>query len=177
VLQDYPKYAINVEKGEVLYQVNINREPVIIVPYKIKWNYNYVRALNEVLSITQDGKSREVKQETIFVSHKDPNAFLLGTTDSYYFNDVQRVLFIKRTFVNKLYVHVKFKNNDGRIIKSGCDDGTHLTGPNITDPFRIDANQVIDDEMQIVIKTNLHKMSQIDEVEVSVSESRCTIID
>lgn len=177
VLQDYPKHAFNIQKGEVLYQANINREPVIVVPYRIKWNPKYLQALNEVLAITHDGKSNSVLQDAVHIAYKEPSAWLLGKTNSYYFNDVSRARMIKNTFVGKLYVHIKFKDANGVVIKSGCDDGTYISGPNITEPFSINGNQIIDEEMNIVIRTNKHKMEKINTVDVSFSEQQCKIID
>lgn len=177
VLKDYPRYAFVVEKDQIEYQVDVNRNPVIVVPYTIKWNYKYLQALNEVLTLTQDGHSRTLQQETILVSSKDPKAWLLGSTERYYFNDKSRALMIKRTFIGRLYTHVTFKDAYGRVVKSGCDDGIYLSGPNMTDPFRINGNEVIEDEFHVVIKVNKQKLERISDVEVHVSEKSCTIID
>jgi hypothetical protein len=84
---------------------------------------------------------------------------------------------IKKTFVVRLYTHVIFKDANGQVLKSGCDDGFHLAGPNITEPFRIGGNDVIDEEMVVTIRSNKHKMAQLAEIEVRVSEKSCTIID
>lgn len=177
VLNDFPRYAVNIQKGEVKYQVDIDRNPVVVVPYTIKWNYKYLQALNEVLALTHDGASRNTIYETVSVSSKDPSAWFLGNTEHYYFNDRSRALMIKKTFVPRLYVHVIFKDSNGRVLKSGCDDGFHLAGPNITEPFRISGNDVIDEEMVITIRSNKHKMAQLAEIEVRVSEKSCTIVD
>lgn len=177
ILNDFPRYSFVVEKGTVMYQVDINRNPVIVVPFTIKWNYKYLQALNEALSITQDTKSRSIIQEKISVSSKDPNAWLLGNTEDYYFNDLSRSRMIKSTFVQPIYVVATFKDNAGNILISGCDDGRYFNGPNITDPFRIDGNETVDEEMVVTIRANKHKVQKISEVALSLSTRPCTFIE
>lgn len=177
ILTDYPKHAFNVEKGKIQYQVDIDRNPVIVVPYKITWNYKYLQALNEALSLTQDEKSRTILQEKVSVVSKDPKAWLVGSTDSYYFNDVQRARMIKSRFIDRMYVHVKFKDYNGKVLIAGCDSGVYLGAMHVMDPFVINGNTVINEEMLITIRTNKHKLERISDVEVSFTNSQCTFVE
>jgi hypothetical protein len=177
ILKDFPRYSFVVEKGEVLYQVDINRNPVIVVPFTIKWNYKYLQSLNEALSITSDAKSLNIIQEKVSISAKDPKAWLLGRTDDYYFNDASRARMIKSTFVQPVYVVATFKDNSGRVLLAGCDDGRFFNGPHITDPFRINGNETVDEEMVVTIRVNKHKVQYISEVELSLSTRPCTFIE
>lgn len=177
VIQDFPKFSFIISKGEVLYHVDNHRNPVVIIPYTIKWNYKYLVALNEALAITQDQSSRTIKQEVISVSSKDPDAWILGKTNTYYFNDLYRAQMVKRVFVQTIYVNVTFKDGNGRVLKAGCDDGHNFNGPHITDPFRINGNEVIEEEMHVTFNTNKHKIAHIAEVELSLSTKPCRIID
>ena len=177
ILTDYPRYAFNVEKGKIQYQININRDPVIIVPYKVTWNYKYLQALNETLSLTKDAKNRGLLQESVSVISKDPNAWVVGSTDTYYFNDAQRAKTIKSRFIDRMYVHVKFKDFNGNVLISGCDSGVFLNATHTMDPFVINGNYVIDEEMNITIRTNKHKIERIADAELSFSNARCTFIE
>lgn len=177
ILSDFSKYAFNVEKGKVQYQVDINRDPVIVVPYKVSWNYKYLQALNEALKLTQDEKNRNLRQESVSIISKDPNAWVMGSNDTYYFNDVQRARTIKSRFIDRMYVHVKFKDFNGNILISGCDDGVHVGASHVMDPFIINGNFVIDEEMNITIRTNKHKLDRISDVELSFSNARCTFVE
>jgi major membrane immunogen (membrane-anchored lipoprotein) len=177
ILSDYPKHAFNVEKGKIQYQVDINRDPVIVIPYKVKWNYKYLQALKEAMSLTQDEKSRQMLQEQVSVISKDPKAWVMGSTDNFYFNDIQRARMIKRTFIDRMYVHVKFKDFNGKVIIAGCDDGVYLGAMHTMDPFVINGNQVIDEEMNITIRANKHKIENIMDVEVSFSNVQCTFVE
>jgi hypothetical protein len=176
VLNDYPRYAFTVEKGKVYHQVDVNRNPVIIVPYKISWNYKYLQALNEALTITQDPSSRTIKQERISVVSKDPKAWMLGKTDTYYFNDVSRASMVKNKFVGMIYVNIKFKDDNGHIVKSGCGPGIPINGLYPTDSFVLNGNKVIEEEMVYTVSSNQHKINKISEVEVSVTTTQCTFV-
>lgn len=177
ILNDYPRHAFNLEKGKVQYQVNINRDPVIVIPYKVTWNYKYLQALNEALKLTQDEKNRSLLQESVSVISKDPKAWVLGSTDKYYFNDVHRARTIKSKFIDRMYVHVKLKDFNGNTLISGCDDGVYLNATHVMDPFVIDGNYVIDEEMNITIRANKHKIERISDVELSFSNTRCTFVE
>lgn len=177
VLNDYPRYAFTVEKGKVYHQVDVNRNPVIVVPYKISWNYKYLQALNEALSITQDPSSRTIKQERVSIISKDPKALLLGRTDTYYFNDVSRSYMIKNKFVGLIYVNIKFKDNNGNIIKSGCGPGIPINGLHVIEPFVLNGNKVIQEEMVYTISSNRSNIDRISDVEVSVTTSQCTFVN
>lgn len=177
ILNDYPRHAFNVEKGKIQYQVDINRDPVIVVPYKVTWNYKYLQALNEALSLTQDEKNRSILQESVSVISKDPKAWVMGSTDTYYFNDVQRARMIKSRFIDRMYVHVKFKDYNGKVLISGCDKGVHLGAMHVMDPFRINGNFVINEEMNITIRTNKHKIERIADVDVSFNNVKCTFVE
>lgn len=176
ILDDYPRYAFNVEKGKIEYQVNINREPVIVIPYKVTWNYKYLQALNEALSLTQDEKNRSIRQERISVISKEPGAWV-GSTDNYYFNDVHRSKTIKRKFIDRMYVHVKLKDFNGNILISGCDSGVFVGAMHEMDPFVINGNFMIDEEMNITIRANKHKIERISDVELSFSNAQCTFVE
>ena len=177
VLKDFPKNAFNVEKGNVEYQVTVEREPVVVIPYTVKWNYKYIQALNEVLSIVQDPSSRHIRQETVTITAKDPKAWVLGKSDTYYFNDLHRSQQIKRTFVRPVFVVVTFKDASGNVLISGCDDGHYFQGPNITDPFVLNGNEELDQQMVVTLRSSKEKIKRITSVDISVSTKLCTIID
>lgn len=177
ILNDFPKYAFNVEREKIQYQVDVDRNPVFVIPYKITWNYKYLQALNEALSLTKDEKSRTILQESVSVISKDPKAWMLGSTDTYYFNDTHRARMIKRRFIDRMYVHVKFKDHNGNVLIAGCNDGEYLGATHITDPFVINGNHVIDEEIHITIRTNKHKIQKIADVELSFSNIQCTFVE
>lgn len=180
VLTDFPKYAIKLEKGDVLYQVDINRNPVVVVNYSMTWNYKYLQALNEALSLTQDKKDKYIRQESIHVQSKDPTAWFLGSTDSYYFNDSLQANQIKKTFTQPVYVKIDFKDAYGRLVfTAGCGDGEYFSGPHYYHnvPFVVSGNEVISKTDTITITRDKQMIARIHEVELSLSTRPCKISD
>lgn len=180
VLDDFHKYAIKVEQYHLEYKVDIDRNPVVEIGYTLSWNYKYLQALNEALSLTQDKKDISIRQESIHVQSKDPNAWFLGTTDNYYFNDVYRSTQIKKTLTQPVYVRVDFKDSYGRLVKSGgCGEPEYMVGPyhypNV--PFVVTGNEKRDIGYTYTIKMNREKLANVHEVTLSISDKPCRIID
>lgn len=177
VLDDYPKHAFNVKAGTVEYMLNINRLPVIIVPYEVTWNYKYLTALNEALEQTQNKKDRYIKQEQINVISKSPASWLLGSTDKYYFNDEIRSDMIKRGLSKMIFVKTTLRDGAGNILKVGCDNGRIMSGTDPKGTFVIDGNAIIEEQAERIVKVNARSMSDISSVEVSIESQPCTFIN
>ena len=52
VLRDFPGRAFDVELGQTNFVYGANRGTILEIPFTIKWSYNYLAALNEVLQKT-----------------------------------------------------------------------------------------------------------------------------
>ena len=85
IVSDYPSRALKIQQGKPQFLLDGNRNITINVPYRIKWNPDYITALSEALNNVQDGpeyfdlsclcyKSRE----KIVVISKSRNAFHLS---------------------------------------------------------------------------------------------------
>lgn len=177
VLNDYPNKAFNVETEGVQYMLNINRLPVIVVQYKITWNYKYLQALNEALEQTQSPKDRNLKQDQIHVISKSPTAWLLGSTDKYYFNDHIRTDMIRNKLNKIVFVKTTLKDGAGNIIKVGCDNGRVISGTRPNDVYVVEGNMIIEEQNERIVRTNLNKIKDITTVEVTVESTPCTFID
>lgn len=127
VLSSYPKHAFNVSNVKIdcgnqtahwCFKLDRQGNALIEVPYKLNWNYNFLRAFNEALSITTDSKSYGA--DVITVMSKDPKALLLGSTDKYYFTDVNRFKMIQSTFVGDIHVVANVMDNTGTVLYTSC---------------------------------------------------------
>lgn len=177
VLMSYPHHAFNIEKGNIEYLVNINRQPVIEIEYKITWNYAYIKALNEALTLTQDPKDRTIRQKRIDVQHKAPNNFLFGTTDTYYFNDVKRSDMIISSLRRPFYVYFSFKGQNGELLKQGCSDTLLMNGMYQNGAFVVEGNEKISETHVRTIKTNPEKIKNIVSIDLTIETKPCTIIN
>jgi hypothetical protein len=103
ILKDYPKRAYNIKQEKYSVNIDIYRNMVLIIPYELAWNYNYIVSLNDALKILQDGSSGFMKPSiaNVVVMAKDPKDYVLGEKNHYKFNDVARVDQLQKSFSNE----------------------------------------------------------------------------
>lgn len=177
VLDDFPKKALNVEQREVEYLVNINRQPVIAVHYTVRYNHKYIEALNEALTLTQDPKDRNLRQKRIDVQYKPPNAWFIGKTDVYYFNDEIRSGMIIQALRRAFYLHMTFRDKDGQILKRSCGPAHLINGVYQTGAFVVEGNEEIRAVDEVTIKVNADKIRRISNIELTIEPRECTFIN
>jgi hypothetical protein len=130
VLRDAPERGYVVTQGKPNFMLTLQREAVVVVPYSIKWNYNYLTALNEALSKIEDGSSGEFfstlcmcykSPERIAIASKAPGS-IFGSTKTYHFNDEVRAKQIQSAFTNAREQKLKIKilTDDGKTLHSEC---------------------------------------------------------
>jgi hypothetical protein len=90
VLSSYPSSAYIVEQSPYQIGVDSFRNAVLSVHYKLKWNYDYIIAFNELMSLVEDGKYGmfERAPSNVIVMGKNPKDFILGDKKHYKFTDV-----------------------------------------------------------------------------------------
>lgn len=177
VLNDYPMKAFNVvnpkivcgpgRDGSSCFRLDKFGNAVIEVPYEVRWNYNYLRALNEILSYVSDPGNRG---EKFTIISKPPKSFI-GSTDHYNFNDVTRLNEIKMRFLGTVYVHANVLDDKGTILFNSCTDIYSV--PHIEyKGFIIRGNDYVSDRLHIKVdKTD--KISRAQRIELSISRYRC----
>lgn len=174
VLASYPKNAYNVTQGKVDFKLDAYRNSIIVIPYQVRWNYDWVVALKESLSVIQDGDYKS--PDKITVTAKKPGDWS-GKSDTYNFNDSIRVKKIADALGVQTYVLVKIISKNNRTIYTGCYAGmsqdmysyqTHNKNRAVY------GHAVINNEAHIEVKpgstlhANLHNM---DKVEMSVVDA------
>lgn len=175
ILSDYPAHAFNITNGPATFKLDKERNAYIIVPYEIKWNYKYLKALNEALAITQDGKSSEARQERISIQSKDPAAWVLGETNTYYFNDTLRFNRIQNQFSGRITVIATVSDDAGNVIFRGCDEAFY-TGENIVSHFVVHGNDFEKGAVGIQIASDSPKFSLLNKannVKISYASGAC----
>lgn len=90
VLSSYPSSAYIVEQSPYQIGVDSFRNAVLSVHYKLKWNYDYIIAFNELMSLVEDGKYGmfERAPSNVIVMGKNPKDFVIGEKKHYKFTDV-----------------------------------------------------------------------------------------
>lgn len=137
VLQTYPVNAFIIKTENYVVSVDSNQIVTLQIPYHIKWNYDYIQAFNEAMSLVQDSKlgMLEKAPANVFVMAKDPKDFVLGKNNHYKFSDITLVKSIeqKMTRLNELRIEVVLRDGNNSQLYRGCFLPVTLTGVN--EPF------------------------------------------
>ena len=120
LLRDYTQNAFDIKQGKIEYKLDGQRNSYIIIPYEISWNYKWVTALKEALSVVQDGNSRSAN--SILVISKKPGAWI-GSNERYYFNDTITPVKILTVLNDRTWIQVKIIHHNGSTIYAGCIPG------------------------------------------------------
>lgn len=174
VLSSYPRNAFNIEQGKTEFKLDANRNSVIIIPYKVSWNYEWVVALKESLSVLQDGDSRSGNR--IRVTTKKPGDWS-GVSNSYDFNDAVRVKQITEVLGVSTHVLVKIIAKNGSTIYTGCFANL---GDNVENYYQFSRNRTVlghetmrnEAHIPVAVGSLLHRnLSMMDKIEMSVNNS------
>jgi hypothetical protein len=79
-----------------------------MVPYEIRWNYNFIVAMNETFSQIKNSRGPGV----ITVMAKNPDHLLFGHKDHYVIDDWDRFNYIKSKFTNQNELRLSVKARD-----------------------------------------------------------------
>lgn len=92
-LSDYPRKAYELKQFPYTVSIDDRRNLSLVIPYEIKWNYDYVKTLREILVTIQDKDSGPFRQNAaaIVIMVKDPNHLLFGEKTFHKFDDLQKV--------------------------------------------------------------------------------------
>jgi hypothetical protein len=124
VLDDYPRSAFTLTQEPYQFQLDTRRNAVLIVPYEIKWNYNYIVALNEALDMMQEGSNGFLKTSpgNIVVMAKDPKDWVLGKKNHYKFNDMFRPAQVKNAVIGnkELRLRLAVFDANNKLALEGC---------------------------------------------------------
>ena len=177
VLNDYPIKAFNVvnpkiycgrdRDGSSCFKLDKFGNAIIEVPYEVRWNYNFLRSLNEILAYVSDPGSRG---EKFTVISKPPSSFI-GSTNQYNFNDVNRINEIKMRFLGTVYVHANVLDDNGAVLFNSCTDVYSV--PHVEyKGFIIRGNEYVSDRLHIKVDKS-EKIRRANRVELSISRYRC----
>ena len=176
ILAGYPSQAFDIKQTDsVEFKLDKNRNVFIIIPYELRWNYKYLSALNEVMSITQDGYASGMNQDVVAIQSKDPSAWILGSTNKYYFNDSARFNQIANTFLGRVTVTAIIRDDNGNQIFTGCEEA-FFNGLYVYKPYIIKGNSISRDTVQIFVRKESLKFRDLNianHIELSFSTETC----
>ncbi len=126
VFRDYPYRAYDLQKVQNPYiTIDANRNLFLVVPYDIKWNYNFISAMNDTFNMvsTSQGTGR------INVVGRQPGS-MVGRRDNYVIDDLYRLNYIKSKFMdqNEMRLKVKARNHQGNQVLNICYNPDYKAG-------------------------------------------------
>lgn len=127
VFRDYPYRAYNLEQTKKPYfTTDSYRNFYLMVPYDVRWNYNFITSMNEVFSMIETPNGRGM----INIAAKDPKALLVGKHDKYFIDDLYRLDYLKNKFVNQNEMRLKVKARDehGKQVLNICYNPDYKAG-------------------------------------------------
>lgn len=156
VLEDYPHRAYNIEQLPYRVETDNNRNGMLVMPYKLSWNYNYISSLNDTLAAIQDAEvniMESVSADTknilvrlfptqgprnytpnrptsiVSISAKAPNDFVFGKLSKYGFNDTTHPENISAKFYNhEVRIMARILNRNNTTVWYICHHPLFLSG-------------------------------------------------
>jgi len=127
VLDDYPKRAFDIKQSEYTIKIDANRNLILVVPYVMKWNANYINAFNDTTKLVSDGTLNLFEEFQMGNARvhgrgaKYPGAVTIGK-ESYYFNDrvIPKKLSQGLLGDNEPRINLEIKDNRNQSIYKEC---------------------------------------------------------
>ena len=126
VLGTYPKNAYIVEQKPFTVSVDIYRNAVISVPYSLKWNYDYITAMNEAMTMIEDKVGLigflNLAPSNVIIMAKNPKDLLIGSRNFYKFKDSLALDRIKDGMLgdNEVRIMLEISDSSGVMLYQTC---------------------------------------------------------
>jgi hypothetical protein len=132
LFKQYPRNAFNIKQEPYQFKHNTMRGAVIVIPYEITWNYQFLSALNDVLYQVSDVSPGLFRKSisTVVIESKNPDNLVLGKTDVHHFNDLVRINKIREnlTGLNDPRIQVTITDTYNKKVLNMCVYPNFLTG-------------------------------------------------
>jgi hypothetical protein len=124
VLNTYPQNAFIINQQPYKLSVDSFRNAVLEIPYQLKWNYDYIVAFNEAMSLMEDNVFGFLQKapSNVVVMAKNPKDFLIGEKKHYKFNDIPRLNAMKDAMTGDKEVRIMLTISDvhSKILYKNC---------------------------------------------------------
>ncbi len=184
LFQYYPKNAFTLMQKPYQFKTDVHRGIILVVPYEIRWNYNFIVALNETLKHSQDSSYNIFRPSKgrIIIEAKDPKDLLMGNRDVYYFNDLTRMRLVRELLIgdNEPRLLLSITNLRREVIINKCVYPRYLSGRQrsfygIGQPgeLTIHGNEIEKFEVQVELgRGKTINIRDINHIELSVTRNK-----
>ena len=124
VLHTYPQNAFIINQQPYRLSVDSFRNAVLEIPYQIKWNYDYIIAFNEAMSLLEDNRFSFLQRapSNVIIMAKNPKDLLIGEKNHYKFNDIPMLNNIKDSMSGDKEVRIMLTISDtnSKLLYKNC---------------------------------------------------------
>jgi hypothetical protein len=197
VLEDFPRRAFDITLGATVLRLDEYRQTLVEIPFSLKWNYNYITSLHEVLqAASQNPQARNcwnhnqdcANQTYIRVIAQAPGSWTKWQ-NTLGFNDYQKLHLVNDAFMRSTPVmQLTIRDAERRVIKRDCYSWEVLTwnnsrpyAPGISfaewrnNQTSINGDLVRDSKIVVSLGQNTQALASVQHVELSViKSSQCT---
>lgn len=183
LLNEFPNNAMTVTQGKTEFKLDGQRNGILVVPFELRWNYRYITALNEALTVLQDKPELQYfntqcmcykSPERIVTMAKDPNAWLIGERKIFHFNDSVRARNVREALSQPIMLHVKVSSLEGKTLYSQCyNTNQTFRGTHDQNTFVVFGNDVEKNTVQINVNEDLKSLKNAEKVELTVRGQSC----
>lgn len=153
LIQDWPEKAFTVKQGKQEFSINEKRVSVLRIPVEMTMNFSFVNAVDEALKkINQKKTYSDIK---IGVAVKPPDAWILGYTHGYFFDDIQRVEQFQKGFIDNFQIQVHIKDVSGNPVFSDCFYHLRRFSTQGKTMFILEGNASVDSNIEIELNQQL----------------------
>ncbi len=118
LLAGFPENALIAKFDRTELKFDSDRNALLIIYFHTSWNQGYLDSLNEVLSITQDGKARENVVGQVRVHYREKGAWF-PKVKSYQFSDSKLMREFMQKFDNRrITVRLNLKYGNGTVFNN-----------------------------------------------------------
>ena len=197
VLEDFPRRAFDITLGATVLRMDQHRQALVEIPFSLKWNYNYITSLHEVLqAASQNPQARNcwnhnqycANQAYIRVIAQAPGSWTKWQ-NTLGFNDYHKLHLVNDAFMHSAPVmQLTIRDADRRIIKRDCYSWEVLNWSN-SRPYAqgisfaewrnnqtsINGDLVRDSRIVVSLGQNTQALAAVQHIELSViKSSQCT---
>jgi hypothetical protein len=126
ILADYPTKAMDIVQENIEHQLDARRNYVLLIQYKLTWNQNYLKSLNEATNIVQTGPEYydlscfcyRARNQVMVVSTRPKSLF--NNVDKFYLKDDEFTRLIADKLNQAPRIRARLLDENGKSIYSVC---------------------------------------------------------
>lgn len=157
LLRSYPENSFTIKTKNVEFVTDINRNALVVVPFTVEWNYNFLNSLNEALQVNSDNRDTSINQFVIAVTSKSKNDWI-GSTNRHFFNDHYTGIQVNNRLSGSISILFTINDIYDKPVAMQCYNVIDVNGKHI------DGTKKMSDKITFNIFQNVNKIKKFDNI-------------